>query len=200
MKKLVFIIPLFILLLIGVFAYHDSIPIVIKAGSSGYTNGEFSIRYTDFNLNEVNLYVNNEKIDSFDYCNSGRNAECEINSDLSDFNGEKIKYFFELIDEDGNIQYSKTYSAVVDTEESEIISDSADVIGRYVYFSFQVDEYNPLKIEYSDNGRSWKTLCSGSSVINCNKKRIFSQGYHNVLVRVSDKAGNYIEQDFLFDI
>ena len=61
MKKLVFIMPLFILLLIGVFAYHDSIPIVIKAGSSGYTNGEFSIRYTDFNLNEVNLYVNNEK-------------------------------------------------------------------------------------------------------------------------------------------
>ena len=105
-----------------------------------------------------------------------------------------------MIDEDGNIQYSKTYSAVVDTEESEIISDSVDVIGRYVYFSFQVDEYNPLKIEYSDNGRSWKTLCSGSSVINCNKKRIFSQGYHNVLVRVSDKAGNYIEQDFLFDI
>ncbi|MEK6873840.1 MAG: hypothetical protein AABW91_03265 [Nanoarchaeota archaeon] len=191
---------IFLLLVVGVYAYHDSIPIFIKTSDNGYANGDFSITYTDFNLQEVRLYVNDEEIESFDYCDSGRDVECMIESDLSDFNNQKVNYFFELVDEDENVQYSNTFLAIVDTEAPEIIYENIKVIGRNVYFSFQVDEDNPLRIEYSDNGKNWKTLCSDSSVINCNKKRSFSKGYHDVLVRVSDRAGNYAEESFLVNV
>ena len=201
MNKLLLFGVIFLLVVVGVYAYHDSIPIFIKTNTNGYTNGDFAISYTDFNLKEINLYINGEKVDSFDYCDSGKSVECDVNADLSDFNYQKVNYFFELIDEDGNIRYSDNFLAVVDTEAPEINLDNIEIFGRNVNFNFQIDEDNPLRIEYSDNGKTWKTLCSGSSVINCNKKRSFSQGYHDVLVKVSDKAGNYVEEEsFLLNI
>ncbi|PIN94264.1 hypothetical protein COU56_02800 [Candidatus Pacearchaeota archaeon CG10_big_fil_rev_8_21_14_0_10_31_9] len=200
MKKLLLVISVFAMLVVGVYAFHDSTPIFVKINNAGYTNGDFLIRYTDFNLEEVNLYVNDEKTESFDYCDSGRNVECDIWADLPDFDEQKIEYFFELIDEDENIQYSNIYSAFVDISDPTISKSSISISGRSMTFNFQVEDDNPLKIEYSDNGKPWKTLCSGNLVINCNKKRYFSKGYHDILVRVSDKAGNYAEESFLVDV
>ena len=58
MKKLLLVISVFAMLVVGVYAFHDSTPIFVKINNAGYTNGDFLIRYTDFNLEEVNLYVN----------------------------------------------------------------------------------------------------------------------------------------------
>jgi hypothetical protein len=156
-----------------------------------YTSGTFTVVYTENNLKQISLYykgVGEEyglPVTRSD-CDSGKNMQCVFSVDLSDYNGEKINYYFVVEDFVGSTrsrEYKETVNTVV--PEIDIISPQPQMYdSRMVLLDIKVNE--KVKLEYSDDGR-FKKLCN-----NCdsyyNIKR-FGFGTHTLQIRATDKVG-----------
>ena len=219
MKKEVILLVFIISTLIsGVFAFSSDMkaPRVSSVfPEKGFNSENFILKYSEDNVDVVNLYVDDdlkdiidlylnndldEPYDGFYGCDSGRNQICELNFDLSEFDGEEISYIIEIIDENGNKGYSRFGKIKVDITDPFIDELSYFIDGRRVSFDISVDEDNLDKIEYYDlldKNPRWKTLCRTNS---CFTTKMFSSGGHDLIVRATDKAGNYAEDSFLLDI
>lgn len=160
------------------------------------TNGsDFYIKYTEDNLKEV-LVSFNSTIALPDCNESGRNIECDVQLDLSLYDGQEIAYWFNVSDFVRSIS-SRVTSVMVDTTSPELhlnMPENTDY-GRRIPFNITVDNDEKTLIEYYDESSSrprWKRLCN-----NCNeygnsktKTKSFRRGDHSLIVRTVDKAGN----------
>ncbi|MBR9704490.1 hypothetical protein GOV12_03705, partial [Candidatus Pacearchaeota archaeon] len=168
----------------------------------GFTNGtNLEILYSDDNVKKVSLFytINGvEKIESRDDCLSGKKIKCDISLDLKDLEGEEINYFFRVEDIAGNFRDSKITKAIIDVTPPVITNPDSlySVSYNRVYFDISFIEENFFDVSYFDPIEKyprWRRLCSRLENGKCVKMQVFRPGDRTVLLRVNDRAGNYVE-------
>lgn len=160
----------------------------------GFTNGSFSVIYSEDNVKEVTLFYQDKSTTKTD-CPSGKNQECRFDVDLSNEDGEIISYSFKVLDVAGNYYNSKNFSSLVDTIPPEIVQFNYNGVVMGIDFNIEVNEPNFLDISYydhSDKYARWKILCPVLKNGFCIKRLSFRPGEHQITIKISDKAGNYV--------
>ncbi len=180
----------------------------IKPQSRRYTNGsDFYIKYTEDNCKSLKLLINSQETLSIP-CDSGKNIEKFISTNISPFNGLEVEYKLIITDIANNLKESRPTKVKVDTTAPEINDFKAPVVGRYVYFNMTVlkeDKNSFNKIEYIDSfdgtKAKWVNLCSRlDKNNNCIAKKNFKTGTHNLKIKVADKVGNSVEKEIGFSV
>ncbi len=178
------------------FSNDDKIPRISKIfpNNKDSTNGsDFKIRYTEDNMKRVMITFDGVSFNKTG-CPSGRNVECIIPINISEYNGELIKYFFTVEDEAGNKGYSKKKEVFVDTKRPNITSFDLDTQNQKVRITVGFEEDNLKIVEYMDNSDSrsrWKRLCNHDENGFCFKRVTFRGNAPDITVRVTDDAGNF---------
>jgi len=180
-------------------------PKIIDTSPSSYGNGMFGVKYTEINLEKVRLfygknYSDLENSKTFLSCMPGTNIWCFDNADVSMYEGQYIYYQFLIKDRFYSV-YSNKIKILIDT-----IAPVLNVYSpknknytnayNYVYINLTANEKS--KLEYSDNSRSWTSLCS--SCTSYKNYKTFSFGQHNVTFRATDLAGNRDEEIRSFNL
>jgi len=167
-----------------------------------YTNGTFTITYTEENLKKITLFYKGASEDWKNQpstsCPAGKNKECNFYVDLTSYNGQQINYYF-VAENHLLTSTSKTYTENVDTTVPEftIASPTPGDYSRRVLLKI-TGVTEDVKLEYSDKGGTFRTLCSS-----CNSyenSKTFSDGPHTLLVRATDEAGNTRQHSVSFTV
>ena len=180
----------------------------------GFASGIFNVEFTEDNPKELILYygnsIRNKTLDIESECILDRTKyKCQSGVNLSNFDGQKITYWFELKDIIGNTHTSREIKLDVDTTSPVLNNpDSFWKQGegryyKYVYFNLNVTEQNFDEISYIDSSdsRLRKTvLCSRLRNGLCEVKKSFRTGEHNLTLSISDDARNSIEKNIDFKI
>ncbi len=169
---------------------------------SGFATGNFTAKIIEENLNKTTARLKYKtaigKIqDASTTCDGPENKKqnCSAYIDLDAYDGKEIVYWFEATDMAGNKAVSKKTSLKVDITKPVIkysnfsstrFSDKYDI----ATFILDIDEANFKNVSYQDNGSKWIVLCNSLKNGRCVAKAKFAKGEHDLIVRVSDKAGN----------
>jgi hypothetical protein len=171
-----------------------------------YTNGTFIIKYTEENLQNITLfykgisdlqYQNQTKNSA--YCQPGTGKECNFWVNLTNYNGQKINYYF-IIWNHVSSAIGKVFEETVDTAVPNITinypTQGSILPSRRVPLNVSVTE--KVKLEYSDNDGTFRLFCSNcDSYVNV---KTFSTGMHNLTIRATDKANNVNMKSVQFTI
>ena len=188
-------------------------PVVLETfpKQSSIVNGSlFYLKYTEENLKNITLFYgvsgNVKSVSNSSDCASGKIKQCNFSiniSDLSEFNGKDIWFWFNIRDSFNNIQSKKT-KIKIDTEPP-IIKEFINITeGHRVRFIFEVKEENLDKIYYKDDSSCGPVftpsglLCSRLRDNRCDVTKNFCLGYHNLTIFLADKAGNSAIQNTNF--
>ncbi len=181
-------------------------PRILKtAPKKGYANGNFSVEFREENPVNLKLIVNGvEHSVNLNNCvEERRGTLCEINVDLSSYDGQRIPYHFILEDIIGNVVQSKEVLLDVDVTDPVVNEFNYTIDKTRVSFMFNITENNFDEISFIDandrNPRETK-LCSRLKDGVCETKRAFRNGLHNLTIYVKDKAGNVVEDEASFEI
>jgi len=164
-----------------------------------YVNSRFLVRYTEDNVENVTLYYGqNNVFNTIDLdCDSGRNKECGVDVDLSGYSGS-LDYYFS-IEDPTHLVNSEIVGFNVDNIDPELEVFSPiefDYSETRIPISASFSEMS--KFEYSLDGSRFITLCR-----DCNsydKRRKFSRGDHDIVLRITDYAGNFDEKTVSFRV
>ncbi|MEK6914624.1 MAG: hypothetical protein AABW83_03150 [Nanoarchaeota archaeon] len=182
-------------------------PKIIKTNpSKDFANGIFEIQFIEENPKKLIFnYGNEENFRNTDVdlnecnMNKGKNI-CTVVVNLNDYDGQIIKYLFELEDISGKKVNSKNVELNVDTSLPVLLNPNNFWIqgegdnNKFIYFDMEIDEDNFKEAVYLDNnGRDLeKKICSRLKDNKCVKKFSFRNGHHELDVVIRDKAGNSI--------
>jgi len=178
----------------------------------GFVNSLFTVEYTEENIDEMKLHYGNEGLGYEEAllvgCENGIRKQCMIDISLTKYDGEQIDYWFELKDIARNVVVSRKTKVFVD-ESEPVIKNKENVIedinGRYVYFNILIEEAFLQEVGYTyvdERGRERnRKLCSRLVNGVCKSKASFSDGDHDILIYVKDKAGgsDSVEKSFFTD-
>ncbi|MDP2924740.1 MAG: right-handed parallel beta-helix repeat-containing protein [Nanoarchaeota archaeon] len=176
----------------------------IKPQTNAFTNGSFYIKYNEENLKNITLFINSEKNFIYD-CESGKNKECNIKINMTKYNGQDIIYRYELMDIAKNLAQSRSVIVHVDTTSPVINNPDnlSTIFGNYVTFNIDINEKNFKSAEYMDLTESnprYRNLCTSLKNNRCIKKTYFKDGYHEIIIRILDKAGNSAYKTMGFEV
>ncbi len=159
----------------------------------------FKVKYTESNVQSISLFYGNGTMNEalLSNCPSGKNVVCMIDVNLSAYNGQQIQYYFVIRDNFRSIA-SRTYTLNVDTSPPilSLLSPANSTYSTSVRITASVSE--PVTLQYSDNGGSFKSLCKNCNFYNSTKS--FAKGLHNLVVRATDKSGNIDEESVSFTV
>ena len=185
-----------------VFFFVDSKEPIIKKTSpkkNSYTDGTFFVQYYEENPKDIWLrygnYISGFRNAKLNGCVGGKKANCSIDVNLDDYDGEEIEYSFNITDIAGNFDDSRIVKVKVDLTSPIINYFNYNINGRYVTFNMSITEQNFDSVEYIDNSASrprWATLCSRLKNNLCIVRKTFAYGSHNIDIQVTDKAGNAV--------
>lgn len=170
------------------FFTDNKLPKILKqeTGIKGYCNGTFKVLYTEEYLKNVYLHYGNSL--STEYCPSGEKQECVFNVPISQYEGQQISFYFEIEDIFSKVPYKRA-SCYVDTTAPKLSIKSPQNGTSYVNkVPIQIQLTEKVKLMYSDNGKSFRNLCSSCNQYDSTKS--FSDGYHVVVFIAVDNAGN----------
>lgn len=171
--------------------------------SNKYGTGEFSVSYDEDNIKifTLNYGTPSNMLTKSLSCPSGKKQTCIVNADLKPFDGQQINYYFTIADIADNTVSSKPVKIYVDMTKPVIDSFSFNISKTYVAFNITISDVNLDKVIYYDNGDTrQKILCSSMRTGKCYKRVSFKKGDHDVLLQVTDKAGNFVEKQISFSI
>jgi len=174
----------------------------------GFADGNFEVQFKEEYPESVFLnYGNsaelrNKEINISDCSLNKKKYSCNIDVNLDDYNGQKIKYWFNVTDTVGNIDESRQYSLDVDTVAPIINNPNSfwrqgeGRYSKYIYFSINItednlDEVSYSYIDYRDREKE-KKLCSRLRNGICEKRVLFRDGDYDLTVQINDEAGNNI--------
>jgi len=172
------------------------------------TNGsDFSIKYTENNLQSIILFYSNQNLNqniTFQNCSSGKNIICSQTINLTQFDNQFIDFYFQV--NDGiNSEISKETRVLVDLILPVLTINSPANNTLYllnkVLFNIEVSE--PVTLEYkTDLKNQWKRLCARCVSYGTDKIKIerLKSGTNSVIIRATDKAGNSASQDISIDV
>ena len=178
----------------------------------GFSEGNLSIKILESNPKSLKLFYGNSikgmKTAAIALKNCTVNKEsvtCNTKINLQDYNNQQISYYFLVEDIAGNKAQSKTATLDVDTVLPVINNPSSliSIEGKSASFNISVTEQNFLDVSYYDNSAKapkWSKLCTSLKNGRCIKKISFSSGSHNIILKVTDKAGNFIIKQLNFKI
>ena len=168
---------------------------------------EFYIKYTEDNLREVSVVWNPVQV--LYGCNeSGRNKECTVSLNLSDYDGKWINYYFNVSDVVRSV-LSRETRVLVDTTlpvlnvYSPYNKTGNESYERRVPFNITIGE--DVKLEYYDNSEArprWKRICTRCDEYGFDRVRkiSFRRGVHDLLIRAVDNAGNSDTKEIEFEV
>ncbi len=163
---------------------------------NSFANGlNFMVKYTEENVDVINLFFNISGLNSSTSCPSGKSQECIFDADLEEFDGKQLEYWFELTDVTGNSARSKNVKVKVDTTMPLINSFYYNITGKNVLFILNVTEKNFDELTYfdmNDPHAKESLLCASLKNGICSVKKTFKVGEHNLTINVLDKAGNIV--------
>lgn len=173
----------------------------------GYANGEFIIEYEEANLKEIILHygnsltgqkTNNTPVDC--YKDDRDDSFCNFVVDLTDYHGQEIMYWFEVVDIANNTDTSREIDLDVDIVDP-VLNDFDYVFdGRRIEFLFNITEENFDEITYLDlndeRGRE-RRLCSRLRDGICETRKSFRYEDYNLRIDILDEAGNSADPIFL---
>jgi hypothetical protein len=168
----------------------------------GFASGMFNVQFREDNPEYLYLYYGVEgadlrlaEVDMGSECVSGRRGyDCSTNVDLDDYDGEEMVYWFELEDLAGSVDNSRKVYLDVDTTFPDYTLEYTQD-GRNVVFILEIKEDNFDEAVYevnSDSRPRERRLCSRLRDGVCEKKVRFSEGTHQIDIRVIDDAGNAV--------
>jgi len=185
----------------------------------GFASGFFEVQYTEDNLKENGVIIHygnygDMREKTLIDCSSGKKQWCSIDFNLSDYNGERIEYYFTVEDIAGNLKKSQIKKLNVDTDPPEINNQDDDAFwtqgegkkNKYIYFNINITEENLDEVFYTyfdSKGRLRdRRLCSRLKDGCCVKKKSFKKGHHELSLQVIDDAGNLISANelIIFDV
>ena len=180
----------------------------VRPKKNGVINGsEFYIKYTEDNLREVSVVWNPVQV--LYGCNeSGRNKECTVSLNLSDYDGKWINYYFNVSDIVRSV-LSRETRVLVDTTlpvlnvYSPYNKTGNESYERRVPFNITISE--DVKLEYYDKSEArprWKRICTRCDEYGFDKVRTisFKRGVHHLLIRAVDNAGNSDTKEIEFEV
>ena len=132
-----------------------------------------------------------------------RKYNCNVNVPLAGFHNQEISYYFNLTDIAGNFDTNKKTSLTVDTKAPIINSINFSIERRTLTLQINITEQNMLEANYIDQADlnlRQRRLCTRLKEGICLKKITFSEGPHNLQIKVLDKAGNLAAQNINFVI
>ena len=167
------------------------------------TNGSFSMKYTEENVKEVLLSFN-PTVNVTSQCNApGKKVVCDIQINLSVYDGQFINYSVNMTDVANHSDSSKLIKVLVDTTPPVINFFNHSINKKTVEFTIHVTETNFDEVNYIDSSESnpkVKSLCTKLDNGVCKKKKTFKTGAHNLTINVLDDAGNVAQQNLNFMI
>ncbi len=178
----------------------------------GFSDGNFYVEFKEDNPENLTLYYGNsirtQELDIEKDCSEIRGKHsCKVWVNLTDFDNQKIEYWFELEDIAGNKDESKKREVDVDMT-SPVLNNPDDFwemgTGRYddyVYFDMSITEMNFDKVvlSYDYRGKTKeKRLCSRLRYGKCEKKFKLREKYTNYQLIIRDDAGNSDSRDISF--
>jgi len=177
----------------------------------GFVASEFYVEFREENPKSLVLnYGNNlagfrEQEVDLGSCYEPRRdrSACDVEVDLSDYDGQTVEYWYVLEDIVGNIAESRHNFIQVDETSPVIDYIDYTIKRRSVTFNIGVTEENLGFVEYIDNTASrprWRRLCSRLRDGVCVARKSFSTGSHLLSIQVTDKAGNAVGESFSFTI
>ncbi len=162
---------------------------------------EFYIKYSENNIKNIILFYANES-KQLENCSSGLNQECRISVNLSDYDGQKIEYYFTIEDIAGNKDESRKTEVLVDTSPPKLkiyFPTNNTYNSKKIPFNITTTG-GVIKIEYinsADSSSKFRTLCT-----NCDeygflrtKTKILKEGENNLTIKATDSFGNYDEKN-----
>lgn len=179
-----------------------------------FANGTFTVKFQEVNPtllllnygNNQNGFVNTS-INLKNCFKDKLNSICSLNVNLSEFDQQGISYWFYLQDISGKSGESNKRSVKVDLQKPLINSFDYNITKNQVTFKINISDKNFDKVIFYDNHttfipflNNFKTLCSSLNKGMCAQSRFFSQGSHDVMLLISDKAGNIEEKNVSFVI
>jgi hypothetical protein len=171
----------------------------------GFSEGNFGIEFREDNPKKLILFYGdkNKTLNISEECElERRRYECKTNVNLSEFDGEEIKYWFELEDIVNNKDVSRIERVKVDTSAPVLLNEN-DFWERgegrrenYVYLNLEINEENfkevTLGYEYRGKIRE-RTICRSLRYGKCNKIIRIRDDYSNFNLKIWDEAGNVEE-------
>ncbi|MDD5178156.1 MAG: hypothetical protein PHT54_02650 [Candidatus Nanoarchaeia archaeon] len=160
-----------------------------------YTTGEFTVEYTEENLKEVSLYINGEKkLTRTDCPSTSKTASCTLSVDVDQYDGQEINYDFKLKDLVTEVSLKMPVTVKVDiTPPTLTVNKPTNEVYNSRYVLFDIKSSEIIKLQYRDNTAKipvWKSLCSKCTEYS--KTKSFSNGTHNVDIKATDPAGNFV--------
>ncbi len=185
----------------NVSVFIDSIAPKIKEVSPkrGYIDSNFNINIVENNPVNMSIFYGNGTINmssdvNLSECSQIKSVKyCNGFIDLSEFNGQEIKYYVNLTDIMNRTTMSKINKVVVDSVSPVINSVDFINIGRRVELKINVTEDNLEEVNYidlSDNSPEERRLCTKLTGNMCIKVLTFRTGDHNLTINAVDEAGN----------
>lgn len=166
----------------------------------GFANGEFIAEFTEENPVSLVLHYGNDQTgmrirESPNGCSgdSRGRTSCTTIVNLEEYNGEEISYWFVLTDKANNTDESRSIKLDVDTVDPVVNSFDYSFYRKYLNLEFNIDELNFDEINYIDwNDRTprERSICSRLRDNECNTRKSFSTGEHNITINILDDAGN----------
>ena len=182
----------------------------------GFVNGEFTVQFTEANPSILELNygtisdTRNKVLDIENDCVLYRRRySCSTEVNLEDFDGKKIRYWFELTDISGASDESRLVEIDVDTTDPVLDNPGSfweqgeDRLNRYIFFNLEIDEDNFKEVNYIDLNSlrpRERRICSRLREGVCERRTAFRSGDHVLDVNILDKAGNSITERVEFSV
>ncbi len=176
---------------------------IIDTSPDFYTTGNFSVTYTEANVEEVRLFWKFVGSPSFnevvlDGCPSGNVKTCSTFVDFG-VGEDVVEYYFVVSDPITSVQ-SKLKKVVVDTKAPVLTvfdPEGATYEKKSIPINLVTSEVVKM-ISYSADGGPFRSLC-----IKCDhydRAKPFSDGKHNITFKAVDYAGNSDEYYVEFEV
>jgi hypothetical protein len=173
-----------------------------------FADGNFEVQFKETNPKRVTLAYGTDSVNldlSKCYNSTSDKKICDINVDLSKYNGKSIVYTFEVEDIAGNTYKSRPTNVSVDTKAPVVNNPTSffKVNGRYVDFNISITEDNFAKATFvkTNDPRAIQTiLCTRLTNGRCIKHQSFLKGNYSLSIQITDEAGHAIALPANFNI
>ncbi len=169
----------------------------------GFANEIFTVLFKEENPRALVIHYGastvHEKVLDLQQCTlDARGGVCFTRVSLAAFDGQTIRYWFELTDVAGNTVASKPLTVAVDGTKPLINNQNFWELheNKHLVLDMSISEANFDGVYYSDSEDARpqeKKICSKLDLNGkCKAQISFKSGHHEVTLTVKDKAGNVL--------
>ncbi len=176
----------------------------------GFASGMFFVQFQEENpltlkllIEDSNILETNIDLNTCLFSADKNIFDCNVDVDLTSYDGQQIKYWFDLADKVNNSVSSKPVFLMVDTTLPVINNINYTIDGMTAIVTVDVTEINLDEITYKNNDDltiKEKSFCTSLKENKCSKKITLNSGDNDISFNVYDDAGNAIAQNIVISV